>query len=171
MGNIVITGFMGTGKTTVGNLVARMVGYRLFDTDFEIEKKAGMNVSAIFESRGEKEFRRMERETIAAAADFERTVIVTGGGAITFDENLGNMRRAGMIFCLCAEPGEILKRIKDDDTRPLLKGTDKLDGIRSLLEKRRAAYSMSDVMIKTDNKSTEEIAREIISAFEKDGKN
>ena len=169
MANIVITGFMGTGKTAVGRIIAEKKGYRLIDIDDEVEKSSGMKISAIFEKMGESVFRKMETVEMKKAAAADRSVIVTGGGAITIAENLELMKKAGRVVCLTAEPGEICRRLKDDDSRPLLRRPDKLDLIKNLLETRRNSYAHADYTVKTDGKTPDMIASEIITKVQENG--
>ena len=138
--NIVLCGFMGCGKTTVGRLLAEQVGYRFVDMDAYIEEQAGMTVSAIFERFGEADFRRREREACTALAAESGLVIATGGGALTFPENAEALGRTGCIVLLSVSPEALLKRLEGDTTRPLLARPDKEQALRELFERRLPLY-------------------------------
>ena len=120
--NIVLTGFMGTGKTTVGRLLAERLGYEFVDTDSLIEQRHG-TIAEIFRSRGEDAFRQIERELAAELGDRQGLVISTGGRLMLDPRNVASLSRNGRVFCLVATPDEILDRIVKDEAgieRPLL---------------------------------------------------
>ena len=123
--NIVLTGFMGTGKTTVGRLLAQQLGYEFVDTDQIIEERHG-KIGDLFRSAGEEAFRRIERELASELADRERLVIATGGRMMLDPQNVASLSRNGRVFCLVATPDEIFDRVVHDSSRverPLLVGT------------------------------------------------
>ena len=133
--NIVLTGFMGTGKTTVGRLLAEQLGYEFVDTDVVIEQRHG-KIADVFRSVGEEAFRNIERELAAELADRVRLVISTGGRMMLDPQNVANLSRNGRVFCLVATPDEIVDRVTNDPSpieRPLLVGS------RSSTADRRAA--------------------------------
>jgi len=139
--NLVLIGFMGTGKSAVGKCCARALGFRFFDSDREVVRMAGKPISAIFAEDGEASFRALEAEAIRRLASLRRIVLATGGGAALDALNVARMRRHGVIVLLQADPSEILGRVRGGVGRPLLEGApDPLIRIRELLERRREAY-------------------------------
>ncbi len=165
MKNIVLTGFMGTGKTEVGRRIARILGYILIDVDEEIEKEQEMKIADIFREYGEPAFRDMESSVIRRLSDREGAVISTGGGAVLRQENMDRLREKGMIFCLAASAGTIYNRTKRSNDRPLLRVEDPLAKIGELLASRQSCYEKADRMIDTEGKSPAEVAEEIIREF------
>ncbi|HZY31517.1 MAG TPA: shikimate kinase [Candidatus Methylomirabilis sp.] len=159
---IVLTGFMGTGKTAVGCRLAERLGLTFTDLDRVIEGAAGMKVAEIFASEGEPGFRRRERELIATLANRRDCVIATGGGAVLDAENVQHLKTGGIIICLRAEPGVILQRIGTDARRPLLQGPERLAKIRELLDHRAPAYAKADLCIDTSTSHVEEIVDRIV---------
>jgi shikimate kinase len=150
--NLVLIGFMGVGKTLIGKMAAESLGMKFVDTDDVIAGRFDMSVSDIFEKLGEQTFRAAEREVIAELGAAESLVIATGGGAVQFDENVANLRRNGVIVCLCARPEVILARTAKDTSRPLLGSReDRMARICDLLERRRPFYAAADVQIDTSN--------------------
>jgi shikimate kinase/3-dehydroquinate synthase len=140
--NIVLTGFMGTGKTTVGRLLAEQLGYEFVDTDELIEQRHG-TIAEIFRSRGEDAFREIERELAAELGDRDRLVISTGGRLMLDSRNVASLSRNGRVFCLVATPDEIFDRIVKDDSpieRPLLSVPDPRRRIVELLAERTPEY-------------------------------
>jgi len=159
---IVLTGFMGTGKTVVGARLAERLGLPFIDLDRLIEEGAGLKVAEVFASEGEAGFRRRERELIATLAHRRDCVIATGGGAVLDPENVQHLKMGGVIVCLRAEPGVILERVGTDDHRPLLEGQERLARIRELLEMRAAAYARADLSIDTSTSNVEEVVDQIV---------
>jgi shikimate kinase len=162
---IVLTGFMGTGKSVVGRRLAERLGLSFLDLDDLIEEAAGMAIPEIFASEGESGFRRREREVIASLATRRDCVIATGGGAVLDPENVRNLKTGAVIICLRAEPTIILERIGADAHRPLLQGPDRLARIRELLEQRASAYAQADFSVETGRFDPEEIVDRIVRHF------
>lgn len=162
MKNIVLTGFMGTGKTEVSKILARKLGYTLIDADIEIEKEQKMTITEIFKQHGESAFRDIEADVIRRLSAVKNAVISTGGGAVLRQENMDNLRKNGVIVCLMASPETILKRTSNNNDRPLLQAENPLQRIKELLEFRRPYYERADVMINTEGKSPFEVVEEII---------
>lgn len=160
--NIVLTGFMGAGKSTVGRILAKTLGMRFVDTDEEIERRAGMSIPEIFSEYGEEHFRDLESEVIREISSWENAVIVTGGGAVIREENRKWLRKNGIIVYLHVEPEEAFRRLRDNTSRPLLMVENPLNRIRELMEKRREFYRDNDFEIDTTGLSPEEVAEEII---------
>lgn len=162
MRNIVLTGFMGTGKTEVGKILAQRVGYTFLDADSIIEQEQKMAIIEIFQRFGEPYFRDIETDVIRRLSERDKVVISTGGGAVLRQENMDNLRKKGIIVCLTASPETILKRTSNERSRPLLQVEDPLKKIKELLEFRKPYYERSDIMIDTEGKSPLEVAEEII---------
>lgn len=161
--NLVLVGFMGTGKTSVGREVACILGLRFIDTDALIESSTGMPVSEIFARRGEAEFRDLEARAVAEAAAGQGAVITTGGGALERAENIERLRAGGYIVNLMAGPAEIYGRLSRTGfgSRPLLAGADPLERITALLAAREAGYARAHARVDTTGKDVGEVAAEV----------
>lgn len=160
--NIVLTGFMGTGKTSTGRVLARKLGTRFIDTDKLIEKEAGILIREIFEKLGEPHFRRLEREIVKKVSEENGVVIAVGGGAIVNPANLADLKGHGIVVSLTASPEVILSRVEKNLDRPLLKVEDKLGKIKELIASRAPFYEKSDMTVDTDGKNPEQVADEIL---------
>ena len=163
--NIILIGFMGAGKTTVGNVVAERLNQPLFDTDQLIEQQAGMSISKIFEVYGENEFRRLEtemlKENLSASKDW---VLSVGGGLPLKEENRGLLKKMGIVVYLRVKPDTVLQRLRGDKSRPLLQGGDVKQKVESLLRQRGSIYEEgADIVIDVDGKAPEDIAQEILT--------
>lgn len=160
--NIVITGFMGTGKTIVGRLVAEKLNRPFVDTDEEIVRRTGRTIPDIFAHDGESNFRHIERRMCRFLAAQQGYVVATGGGMLVDESNRDVMLASGWVVCLNAAPEAILQRLKNDPIeRPLLKGD-----WRALLEKRREAYASIPNQVDTTGKTPDEIAGEIVALWQ-----
>lgn len=163
MGNVILIGFMGCGKTTVGLRLSYRLRRAVIDTDKEIEKEEKRTISDIFATDGEAYFR--DRETACLQKLIENTnnqIISVGGGLPLREENRRLLHELGQVFYLCAEGETIYERLKDDTTRPLLQGGDPLTKIEALLQERDPYYrAAADVVIAVDGKSFEQILDEI----------
>ena len=160
--NIVLTGFMGTGKTAVGRHLADRLQVSFFDVDAEIVRRAGKPVERIFADQGEPAFRELERQVISEAAARDRTVIATGGGALVDPRNRSDLERSSLMVCLNARTGTLLERLKDDATRPLLAGENLPAKIERLMKERESIYTGCRYQVATDGKTIAEVADEII---------
>ena len=161
-GNVVLTGFMGTGKTTVGRLLAELLGYEFVDTDQLIEQRHG-SIPEIFRESGEGEFRRLERAVADELAERRQLVISTGGRLLLDAVNAARLTATGAVFCLTASVDTILDRVASDDPaaeRPLLAGDDARGRITELLAERAEAYARFE-QIDTGGRAPAELAAEI----------
>ena len=163
---VILTGFMGTGKTAVAEILAKKLGFIFLDTDLTVEKETGKTITEIFEQEGEASFRETEKKMVKKALDKEKVVVATGGGAVTDSENLKLMKEKGIVIGLAASPEAILKRISSLDTRPLLQTEDQLKKIKSLLSHRSRFYREADRIIDTTFKKIEETVEEILKALD-----
>lgn len=163
MKNIVLTGFMGTGKTTVGQILAEKLKRKFLDTDQIIEEKLGTSIKEFFKKAGETKFREIEAQTIALISNIEDAVISCGGGVVVNSVNIENLKKNGIIINLFASPEHIFKRLCKDNTRPLIKQMDNpLEGIKKLLAKRQKAYENCDFTVNTDNLTSEQVVENIL---------
>jgi len=164
MSNVVVTGFMGTGKTIVGQEVARWLGCRFVDMDAEIEARASKSIPRIFAEDGEGAFRQMEAALCEELSAQQGLVIATGGGALVYPANRTLMMKSGTVICLTCDVDEILRRVNDADNsdRPLLHVADPRAEIKRLLEVRREAYRAIPWQIDTTHLSVEEVAAQVI---------
>ncbi len=167
--NIILTGFMACGKTTVGKLLAQQLNLRFIDTDARIATEAEMSIAEIFSQKGENTFRELERKTATALAGQRGLVIATGGKMMLDDTNVTTLGKSGIIICLSASPEEILRRVTADGQhlRPLLAGSNPLEKISQLLAERNSGYKRFPE-IPTDGKTPATIAEEIATKI-KDG--
>lgn len=150
--NIILTGFMATGKTTVGKLLAKDLGYEFVDTDHVIEARNGMTVAEIFRDKGEGAFREMESALARELSEREGLVISTGGRMMLDPGNAAALSRSGRVFCLVATPEDILERVKKDSgvRRPLLEVPNPIERIVELMEQRKEGYGRFPQMVTTD---------------------
>ena len=162
MKNIVLTGFMGTGKTTVGRALAKKLQMRLVDIDEEIEKSQKISINDIFSRYGEPHFRDIETAMIQELSRDKNIIISTGGGAVLRDENMEALKENGIIFCLNATAETILERTGRSQDRPLLKVENPKEKINELLAYRRPFYERAGIMIETDGKTPLEVVQEIM---------
>src|SRR4051794_3497386 len=157
--NVVLTGFMGTGKTTVGRLLADLLGYEFVDTDELIVAQHGP-IDVIFRVRGEPAFRALERDVAGVLAERERLVISTGGRMMLDPDIAGVLAAGARVFCLTASPETIAARVLNGPERPLLAGDDPIARIRSLLAERAAGYARFE-QVATDSLTAAEIAHDL----------
>jgi shikimate kinase len=162
MKNIILTGFMGTGKTAVGKELAQLLDMKLIDVDTEIEKTEKTTIDEIFRQSGEQRFRDKETDMIKAVSRNKNVIISTGGGAVLKKENMDILRENGVIICLTATPETILQRTGANSNRPLLQVENPFKKIKELLDFRKPYYEKADILIDTDDKNPLQIAREII---------
>jgi shikimate kinase len=164
---IFLVGFMASGKTTVGKLVASRIGWAFADIDDVVTRAAGRSVAEIFEAEGEEGFRRRESDAIRESASRARAVIATGGGAACREENLALMLTAGRVVALAVSAEEAVARAGTDSGRPLLDGqADPLAFARGLLSARAQFYARAHLLVDTEGRAANDIAGEILSALE-----
>jgi shikimate kinase len=163
--NIVLTGFMCAGKTTVGRLLGSMTGREFFDTDIEVEVEVGSSIAEMFDRDGEALFREKEHSVIQRATARKNRIIALGGGAVLDPRNVEAIRRTGIVYLLDVSLSDVLARRTHEDDRPLLAGKNKVD-IADLFGQRREAYvQAADVILDTRGKTAEEIASGIENDF------
>ncbi len=160
-----LTGFSGTGKSSVAALVAQKLGWRALDTDALIEEQAGASVAEIFARDGETRFRELEREALRRAAGQENAVIATGGGAVLAEDNRRAMA-GGLVVCLEARPETIVDRLSNEGAavseRPLLAGDDPLARIVEMLARRQRYYALADHVTETDGRTPEQVGDAVV---------
>lgn len=163
MDNIILIGFMGCGKTSVGIRLSYQLRRAFLDTDKLIEQDQGRTVSRIFAEDGEAHFRALETDMIAGLRKGRAPcIIATGGGLPVKPENRPLLRALGRVVYLKAEPETVYERLRDDTERPLLQCADPLNRIRELMREREAAYAeAADMMISVDGKEIDMIVKEI----------
>ncbi len=156
-----LAGFMGSGKSTLGLILANKIGWDFFDLDKLIEAKFGMKVVDIFREFGEDEFRKAETDTLTEVSKHDDSVISLGGGTIAFGDNLKIVKKHGKLIYLSSSPEKILERLKFKTDRPLFQTTSNVNATReeamakivSMLEKRKPYYSQADLEFSTDRMS------------------
>jgi len=163
--NIIITGFMGTGKTTVGKEVATRLQASFIDTDQIIEKSSGLPIASIIKQRGESYFREMETIVIENLPANGGLVIASGGGAVLLEKNLMRLERLGVLFCLDAQIDALENRLKLDTARPLLEGGILRERILEILKQREAIYRQIPRHIDTSFCTPHEAASIIINQY------
>ena len=168
--NIVLTGLMGSGKTTVGKILADRLGYTFVDTDDIIEQKEGISINNIFKTKGEKYFRSLENEVCRELSNRKNLVISTGGGIVLNKENIYFLRNNGVVVNLTAAPEKLRDRLKHTSNRPLLKNGDILNMLKNLLKERKEYYKNADFFIDTDFLSPEKVADKILQVLKTEEK-
>lgn len=169
MRNIILIGFMGTGKSSVGKFLAKRLGAELLDSDAAVEAREKRKISEIFEKDGESGFRRIEKDVLAELLARPNAVITTGGGAVIDADNRRAMRASGIVVSFSASPEMILERIGKTKHRPLLNRGDRLAEIRRLLDERRAYYDDCDIKIETDGMTPFEVSEIVMEALKQKG--
>ncbi|MDZ8024210.1 MAG: shikimate kinase [Nostoc sp. SerVER01] len=163
--NLYLIGMMGVGKTTVGRLLAKHLGYGFVDTDDVIAQATGKSINQIFSEEGEAAFRQLESDVLSQVCAFTNLTIATGGGIVLQRENWGYLHH-GLIVWLDAPVELIYSRLAEDTTRPLLQDVDPQGKLRSLLEQRQGLYSQADLKITVrEGETPQEIATRILEAI------
>ena len=164
--NIFLIGFMGTGKSTVAKALKKETGAEIIEMDQLIAQRENLSIPKIFEEKGEAYFRNVETELLMELQSGEKTIVSCGGGVPMREKNVLEMKKSGKVVLLTALPETILERVRDNEDRPLLQNRKSVEGIRELMEQRREKYeAAADVMVATDGKSAETIAREILQTI------
>lgn len=163
--NLIICGFMGVGKSVAGKAVSNVLGLDFIDTDELIERKQNKSVADIFHENGEECFRAIEKTIVSALPGFG-AVIAVGGGMIVDPESFESLSGKGIMILLTATAETICRRIRAEETRPLLSGDDLKTRVEKLISQRRAVYDKILIRIATDNLSVEEVCGETIVVYE-----
>jgi shikimate kinase len=166
--NLILIGFMGAGKSSVGKLLATALGREYLDTDEMVEAMAGMPISDIFKSEGEEEFRRREGAAIDEAVGSPNRVVSVGGGAVLSFENRTVLKQAGFLIYLRATPETLAARLEHVTDRPLLNVADRAGRIRDLMVARGPVYETAgDVTVDTDDRTPQQAADEILAWYQR----
>jgi shikimate kinase len=173
--HLYLTGYRGTGKTSVGLMLAKTLDCQVIDLDQCIEERAGKSIREIFDQGGESMFRQLETEALSEVAAQPQSVVSLGGGAILSAANRQMIRRGGVCFWLDADAETIFSRIQGDEStaqrRPALTSLEELDEIRQLLSQRRELYAeAADHRIETAGKPIQQVVREIRELLQDDPK-
>jgi shikimate kinase / 3-dehydroquinate synthase len=169
--NIILTGFMGTGKTTVGRMLAVQLGYEFVDTDELIQSRLGKSIPEIFSQMGEAAFRQIESDIAKELANQEGLVISTGGRMMLDPENVTALSQGSRVFCLVATPEEILKRLQKDKDhpRPLLRGPNPEERVVELIQQRQRGYQRF-LQVTTNNQLPAEVAADLLNLIQQEPK-
>lgn len=163
--NIILVGFMGSGKTTVGKILAGLLNYTFIDSDAEIERLEGKTISDIFAQNGEAYFRQRETEALKELCKGIGLVVSTGGGAVLKEENIELLKQNGYTVYLKVTPKTVIERLKNDTTRPLLARPDRDTIITELIKQREPFYiSASELSVNAED-TPEMIAQNILSLY------
>lgn len=173
---IYLAGFMGSGKSTIGPILANSLGWDFADTDVEIEKKLGKKIAVIFEERGEPEFRKLEREILQEISRGENLIVSLGGGTIIDQKNINFMKSKGKIIFLEASPESFYKRLRFKNDRPVLKSdSDEILSreelkirIGNLLNYRKKYYNQADITVQTDGISIGKTVDNLVKIITRD---
>jgi shikimate kinase len=163
--NLALIGFMGTGKTSVGRVLAEHLQFEFLDTDELIQARASRTINDIFAQDGEPAFRAMECAVVKELAAREKLVISTGGGLPTNPANLEALKQHALVICLWSSPEKIWERVRHQSHRPLLHDPDPQKKIADLLAIREPFYKQADVLINTGLRSIREIVQQIEIQF------
>ncbi len=162
---VVLTGFMGSGKSSVGKLLAESLDCSFIDLDSVIVEEAGKTINEIFTESGEGAFRKLESECLQKVLEKGVSVIASGGGVVVAESNRRLMRHSGYVINLSASLDSVLKRLAGATDRPLYSGQDAVNRVQKLMEERKQFYTDADIRIDTDNKSVEDVVSEILKVL------
>lgn len=168
MNNIILIGFMGVGKSTIGSKIAEKLSYKFIDSDHKIEEKSGMSIPDIFHIYGEKYFRRLEFEVIKDIVNMSDIVLATGGGAVMNNQLFDILLSKGTVIHLDASLSTLYDRLEDSNNRPMLDHSNRKKRIDELYWLRRPVYMKAHHTINTDGKKIEEIVDEIVEIIGKE---
>lgn len=163
--NLVLIGFMATGKSTVGRWVARKLNFEFLDTDALIEERTRKKISDIFAQEGEARFREYERQVVEELQTRSRLVVATGGGLAAHGDNLQRLKQNALVVCLWAGADTIWRRARLHTHRPLLNDPDPQARIRLLLEARTPYYRQADVLVNTEQRSSRQVAEHVYHEY------
>lgn len=164
--NIVLIGFMGTGKSTVSECLHTMFGMEVVEMDQAIAEREQMSIPDIFAAHGEEYFRDLETGLLVEMQSRKNIVVSCGGGAALRERNVEEMKKNGKVVLLTASPETIYERVKDEGGRPVLEGRKDVKGISELMEQRRVRYeAAADIVIDTDNKTARQVCEELVQRF------
>jgi shikimate kinase len=163
--NIALIGFMGTGKSSVGRLLAEQLRFEFVDTDDLVETRAGKTITEIFQHDGEAAFRELEKQAVATLAARNKLIIATGGGLGASQPNLDSLKTHALVVCLWTSPEKIWQRVRHQTHRPLLAGPHPLDKIKTLLAEREPFYKQADVIMNTEPRSIKTVALQVAREF------
>lgn len=159
---------MGSGKTSIGKKLSKMMKFNFIDTDHLIEEKTGVDIPTIFEHEGESGFRKRENRILEDISNIENSVLGTGGGIIILEENRKIIKNMGFIVYLTASIKELVYRTEQDRNRPLIKDGDTKKKIEEIIKEREKIYeNISNIKISTDNYDTVKLSKIIIKNYEK----
>jgi len=166
--NIIFIGLMGSGKTTIGKQVSKALDMEFFDTDHAVEVKTGVNIATIFELEGEEGFRLREHSLLVDLMDNQKKVIATGGGIVLKGENRKLLRQLGTVVYLRSNIKDLILRLKNDKTRPLIQNVNLDEKFNELFKQRDPLYiEVADYIIDTKNKKVSDIKNEVLELLNK----
>lgn len=166
--NLYLVGFMGTGKSTIGRAVAQRLGFKLLDSDHEIERIQGKSIPDIFAQQGEPAFRVMERQFVEGGHPADHTVVACGGGLVVQPGMLELLRGKGVVICLHASLATVLERTQRNRNRPLLEVADPSERIRTLYAEREPIYKRAGTVILTDSRPLNDIVAHVVRAWRRE---
>lgn len=165
--NIFLVGPMGAGKSTIGKALAEITNYDLFDSDSEIEKRTGADIAWVFDVEGEEGFRKREAAVIDDLTKMNGIILATGGGTVKLKENRNHLISRGVVVYLETSVEKQFSRTSSDKRRPLLNNPDPKGTLERLLKERDPLYrEVADIVVKTDDLTAKEIAKQIIEEME-----
>ena len=162
--NLILIGFMGTGKSTVARYLGKTQHMEIIEMDEEIAHREGKSIPDIFAEKGEAYFRDLESHLLKALQRETNQILSCGGGIVLRPENITQMKKNGKVILLTASPETVLERVKHDNSRPVLKNRKNTEDIARLMDERRDKYlAAADLVISTDHKSISQICEEILT--------
>jgi len=168
--NVFVVGPMGVGKTTIGRILSKELGLKFIDVDEEIERRAGANISWIFDVEGEGRFRDRETQVLEDLTSMKNVLLSTGGGAVLRKENRKWLETRGLVIYLIADADILVKRTKNDNKRPLLRGKNVKKMIETILRERGYLYEqVSDIVIPVEDRSSRQTVSRIMDVLNREG--
>ncbi|MFC2140218.1 shikimate kinase [Candidatus Auribacterota bacterium] len=161
MKNVIMLGFMGTGKSTVSKVIAERLGFKFVEMDEMIEAREGMTINEIFKTKGEGYFRNLEQDLVLELSQKGKQVISTGGGVVLNEQNINNFKEQGVLISLTATAEVIYTRVKNETQRPLLKTENPLKTIHDMLEYRMPFYEKADHLLDTSGLTIDKVVEEV----------